>query len=303
MSKTTWPGAASALANSPEAAATWRLGPVRLGYIDYLNCLPVYYGIEQGVIDLPVAIKKGPPAVCNAMFRDGALDIAPISSIEAARQHPWCLVLPNLSISADGPVASILLFTRRPLEAVRTVALTSASATSVVLTKIILAERYRCRPAYTTMAPDLGAMLQAADAALIIGDDALLARAELAAGRFPGITAVDLGAEWKAMTGGPMVYGLWSVRRDFAERSPEGVRLVARLLQQSQAYGWQHRSDLVDEALRRRGLPRPVVETYFQLIRHDFGPAYRRAFRTFLEYAARLGELDAVPDLAVWEES
>lgn len=303
MIKTNWPGAAAELASSPEAESTWRLGPVRLGYIDYLNCLPVYFGIEQGVIDLPVAVKKGSPALCNRMFGDGVLDIAPISSIEAARQRADAVILPNLSISSDGRVGSIFLFTRRPPEAVRSVALPSTSATSSVLCKVILAERYANRPAYLTMGPDLKAMLDAAGAALIIGDDALLANEEVKAGRFPGVTALDLGYEWKALTGQVMVFGLWTVRREFATRSPDGVRLVVRLLQQSQAYAWERREELMAEALRRRALPRPVVEEYFNLIRHDFGPLYRQGFRTFLEHAARLGEVDAVPELAVWGET
>ncbi|MFO7171400.1 MAG: menaquinone biosynthesis protein [Bacillota bacterium] len=297
-----WAGAAAALARSPEAEAVWRLGPVRLGYIDYLNTLPVYYGIEKGIIDLPVAIKKGVPAELNRLFLAGGLDITPISSIEFARHADQCILLPDLSISADGRVGSIFLFTRKPIREVRRVALTSHSATSVVLTRILLRELYGVEPEYLTMDPDLGAMLAVADAALIIGDAAIITAYLVAQGEYPGVEALDLGAEWKRLTGYPMVYALWVIRRDFADRSPDGIRLVARLLQESQAYAWSRPQELIAEGVRRRGLPEPVVAEYFQLIRHEFGPRYREGLRIFLEYAQRLGELDRVPELVVWGE-
>lgn len=284
------------------ADRVWRQRPVRLGYIDYLNCLPVYYGIEQGIIDLPVCVRRGTPAELNRLFLDGGLDITPISSIEYARHADQCVVLPDLSISAWGRVASILLFHRVPLPAVRRVALTSASATSVVLTQIILRERYGLDPEYVTMAPDLPAMLAAADAALVIGDDALLAHQAVLRGEFPGVTATDLGEEWRRLTGHCMVYALWVVRRDVAERYPDGVHLVARLLQESQAYSWAHLDDLVAEAVRRRGLPEPVVRDYFRTIRHRLGPAERAGLAAYLYHAHRIGALAAVPELQVWGE-
>jgi len=272
---------------------------IRLGYIDYLNCLPVYYGIEQGAVELDLALVKGPPSAMNRAFLEGALDITPISSIEYARNAARCVVLPGLSISADGRVASILLFHKRPLAELhgRPVALTASSATSVVLTKIILQERYGVRPDYRVAPPNLEAMLAEHDAALLIGDDALLAALE-----HPEIPSVDLGAQWKLLTGYPMVYALWAVRRDFADANPGALRRVTRLFTASQDYAWAHRPAMVEEAMRRRGLPRAVAEDYFDLIRHDFSPRYRQGLRTFLEHAQRIGELDRVPDLDIWGE-
>jgi chorismate dehydratase len=280
--------------------ATAPVPVIRLGYIDYLNCLPVYFGIEQGAVDLPVQLVRGTPTEMNRSFLHGELEITPISSIEYARNAERCAILPNLSISADGRVASILLFHKRPLSELggRPVALTSASATSVVLTKIILQERYGVRPDYRSAPPDLNAMLMEHDAALLIGDDALLAAAA-----HPELSCVDLGAEWKAMTGHMMVYGLWVVQRAFAEQNPAALRLVTQLFHASQDYSWAHRTEMVAEAMRRRRLPKPVIEDYADLIRHEFGPRYRRGLITFLEHARRIGELERVPDLRVWGEA
>lgn len=279
----------------PEQAAE----VIRLGYIDYLNCLPVYFGIEKGVVDLSVIVTRGVPSQLNTMLVQGLLDITPMSSIEYARHAADCLILPDLSISADGPVGSILLFHKRPLAELdgRLVAMPSSSATSVVLARVILEERYGVRPRYFTAAPDIDAMLNEADAALLIGDDALLA-----AHNRPELAAVDLGLEWKALTGEVMVFALWVMRREFAERNPAAVGRVAALFRQSQDYGMTYMQELIDEGVRRRGLPRPVVEDYFGLIRHELTPAYRRGVRTFFEHAVRIGELARVPDLEVWGE-
>lgn len=304
MGNRNWPG--TLLAGSPEAGATWRLGPVRLGYIEYLNCLPVYYGIEQGIIDLPVAVKKGPPSELNRLFLQGALDITPISSIEYARHAGDAIILPDLSIAAEGRVTSVLLFCRRPLDELdgRPVALTSHSATSVVLTKIVLQERYGVRPAYFTAPPDPVAMLEAADACLIIGDMALLAANDPALRtRFPDLRVYDLGEEFQQLTGEIMVFALWVIRREFAERNPDGVRLVARLFQASRDYAEEHMGELVEEALRRRKLPQAAVEEHFRQIRHHFTQPYRRGLTRYFELAKRIGEIEAVPPLCVWEET
>lgn len=303
MANLHWMG--SALAGSPEAGATWRLGPVRLGYIDYLNCLPVYYGIEQGVIDLPVAVKKGPPAELNRLFLQGALDITPISSIEYARNAADTVILPDLSISADGRVTSVLIFSKVPLSEMegRRFALTNHSATSVVLTKIIMQERYGVRPDYYAATPNAHQMLEEADACLIIGDNALLAAYDPTLRvKYPTLQILDLGEAFKELTGEIMAFALWVIRREFAVRNPDGVRLVARLFRASQDYAMAHMDELVQEALARRNLPRDAVVDHFRQIRHHFTEPYKRGLRTFFELAHKIGEIDTVPDLHVWGE-
>lgn len=298
-----WSGAA--LAGTPEAGATWRLGPVRLGYIDYLNCLPVYFGIEQGIIDLPVAVKKGPPAQLNQLFLQGLLDITPISSIEYARHAGDTVILPDLSISADGRVTSVLIFSKVPLSQLdgRPVALSSHSATSLVLARIILQERYGVRPAFYTTLPDAPGMLESADACLMIGDPALQAAWDPhLSTMYPGLRVVDLGEEWKAMTGEIMVFALWVIRREFAERNPDGVRLVAELFRHSRDYAMAHLDDLVAEGVLRRNLPQEAVSDHFARIRHHFTEPYRRGLRRFFELARKIGEIDTVPNLNVWGE-
>lgn len=298
-----WQG--ETLAKSPEANQTWKLGPVRLGYIEYLNCLPVYWGIEKGIIDLPVAIKKGPPAVLNKLFFEGALDISPSSSIEYARHPGDTLILPNLSIAADGRVTSVLILSKRPLSELNgaKVALTSHSATSVVLTKIILGEKYGVQPDYFRMEPDPYQMLAEADACLVIGDPALRAVNDPKLKEsFPTMQVYDLGQEFKDLTGEIFVFALWMISREYVERNPEGVKLVSELFQASRDWAVEHWEELIQEGVRRRGLPEAAVRDHFTQIRHHFTPEYRRGLLKFYELAHKIGEIPAVPELHVWGE-
>lgn len=273
---------------------------VRLGYIDYLNCLPVYYGLERGMVPLDVEVHRGTPTQLNRMFLQGELDITPISSIEYGRNFRECVILPGLSVSADGRVGSILLFGRRPLAELdgAAISLTGSSATSVVLLKILLRQHYGLRATYVTHPPDLNQMLEQADAALLIGDDALLA-----AQARPDLSVTDLGRAWKDFTGRTMVYALWVMHRDFAERCPDAVARVASLLRASQGWGFENRAGLVAEALRRRNLPRPVIEDYFNLIRYRFDAPEREGLAEYYRQAHLIGELPEIAEIRIFGET
>lgn len=277
---------------------------IRLGYIDYLNCLPVYYGLETGRVRLDVELCRGTPAELNGRFIRGELDVTPISSIEYARNHRDCLILPGMSISADGTVGSILLFSKLPPERLggRRVYLTSSSATSVVLTKILFAYHWRVSPDFAVVPPVLGDMLDAAGAAMLIGDDALLAADSLRSRGNHGLTVTDLGRAWKDLTGQMMVYALWTVRRDFALRNPAAVSEIASKLLLSKSLGQLHPEALHRFAARRRNLPDPLIRDYFRLIRHDFDSRYREGLNTFFQYALGIGELSEAPEIRVWGE-
>jgi len=276
---------------------------VRLGQVDYLNCLPVYYAIETGKVPLDVELTRGVPAVLNRLFLEGRLDITPLSSIEYARHPEKCVILPHMSISSDGRVGSILLFSRVPVTELdgKKVCLPDSSATSVVLLKVLCEHHYGIEPVYETTPPDLDLMLARADAALLIGDDALAAHQRvLNEGR--ALLVTDLGEAWKEFTGEKMVFALWVIRRDFALSHPDRTDEVGLALRRAKALSMANRGELIDEACRRRRLPRPLLEDYFDLIRHDFDPSYQRALLVFYEYAFKSGLIAEPVELAVWGE-
>ena len=148
----------------------------RLGHIQFINCLPLYYGMVKQDVLLDVDLVRADPADLAEMITGGDLDIAPIPAIEYARHAEELVLLPDISISSDGEVQSILLVSQVPAEQIgpdATVALAANSRTSQVLARVLLAKRWGVQPTYVEMPPDLPAMLRDADAALLIGDEAL----------------------------------------------------------------------------------------------------------------------------------
>ncbi|MDI6709605.1 MAG: menaquinone biosynthesis protein [Bacillota bacterium] len=274
---------------------------IRLGRVDYLNCLPVYYPLERGWVPIDATLTGGVPTGLNRLFLEGKLEITPISSIEYARHPDRCVILPDISIASDGRVGSIFLFSRGPVTELdgRHVALPDTSATSVVLLKVLFHHYYHVEATYETMPDDLDRMLAVSDAALLIGDNAMRARLRVEEAGSP-LVVTDLGQAWKDFTGDPMVFALWVIRRDFAYRDPESTRAAAGALLTAKRVGAAQTPTLVDVAHRRTGLPRPVLEDYFRIIRHELDADYRRGLLTYYDYAYKSGLIEERVRLDIW---
>jgi len=276
---------------------------LRLGQVDYINCLPVYHALEEGLVPLEAELVKGPPTTLNQMFLSGYLDVTPISSIEYARNADRCLILPQLSISACGRVESILLFSKITVTELegKKVCLTESSATSVALLKVLFDHYYHVDVHFITCPPDLDAMMAVADGALLIGDDAMLAHQKVKDQGLP-YQVTDLGEAWQKFTGEKMVYAVWAVRRELAEAAPEKVEELSRALLLSKEAGLSDMAVLAARAQKKSGLPLPVIENYFTTIRHEFDDSYRRALLLFYDYAYKSGLIDERVKLCVWGE-
>ena len=266
----------------------------RVGHIQFLNCLPIYYGLvrRSGILDLDLV--KGTPTDLNARLLAGELDISPISSIEYARHPGELLLFPGPTVSCRGAVKSILLVSRVPVEELhgRTVALTRTSATSHVLLKYLLERRYGVRPDYVPTGTDLSEALASADAALLIGDAALENLSPPA-----GLRAYDLGELWREHTGCGMVFAVWAVRREFATRSPGLASHVWGLFQESLRYCTAHLGEIAIDAARWERYPAAFLEGYFRSLTFGFETDLRDDLRRFYRAAAEIGELPRVPEL------
>ena len=263
---------------------------IRLGQVEYINCLPVYHTLEEGPLTLDLELVKGPPSILNKMLLAGQLDCTPLSSIEYARHRDQCVIVPDLCIAADGRVASILLFSRLPVTELegKTVALTTSSATSVAQLRILLEHYFHVDVRYVSEAPDLDAMLDRAEAALLIGDDAL--RAHLSLRTSPrDLVVTDMGETWKQFTGDPFVYALWVVRTKFAVEHPRLTSRLAAALKEAREAGAANLAAVRAKAVTRTGLPDDVVDDYFRTIKLDFDPLYRRALTNFYDWAYKSG--------------
>jgi len=269
----------------------------RLGHIQFLNCLPLYYGLVKSSAVLDVDLVKAAPRDLTRMLLDDELDIAPIPSIEYARNAHDLVLLPDIAISSDGEVQSILLLSKDPVEGLdgKTVALTDTSRTSQVLTRVLLSRHWGVFPTYTEMPSDLATMMRETDAALLIGDDALRAYWQSS-----DLLKYDLGAEWTEWTGVPMVYAVWAVRREFAEARPDAVAEVSQALAGSLAYCRNHLDDISEYAARWESFPIAYFRSYFDALQFRFEPRYRDGLRRYLEEAAAIDEIDSVPTIDIF---
>jgi chorismate dehydratase len=214
--------------------------------VSYLNTVPLVWGLLnspdpllRGAFDLRFAL----PSDCAAQLASGAADIGIIPVIEMARQK--LDYFRGTGIACHGPVRSILLISKVPIARIKTLAVDAASRTSVMLARVILAEKFGVEPRLIARPADLPAMLGEADAALIIGDPAL----RLNPATLPFET-LDLGGEWTSMTGLPMVFAVWSGRTEVIQERYERVFL------ESCRYGLAHAADIA----RMEGPARGVTE-------------------------------------------
>lgn len=243
---------------------------IRLGRISYLNMAPVFYGLEADVEEI-----LGVPTELNRMLLEGEIDVAPIPSIEYARNADRLRILPRLCVSSEGAVESIQLVARVPLRQVRSVAVTPESATSVVLVRILLPRA------------ELVPLGMEADATLLIGDAALRSAFEDPTPHF------DLGRLWLERTGLPMVFAVWAAR----EPVVEGLVELEHALVASVRLARSEPERLARQASETYGYPPGFLARYFEKLRYSFGPRERAGLYTFLEMARDVGELEHVPEL------
>ncbi len=249
----------------------------RVCAVGYLNTSPLVWGFlhgpQQGRVDLSFRV----PAECADLLRSGQADVGIPPSIELAT-NPDLVMIPAGCISSAGPVASVLLVSRRPIDRMESLAADTSSRTSVALAQIILTRKYHRYVKIRPYPPRLDEMLDIADAALLIGDPAL----RLAPG--PDLHVYDLGAEWHSLTRLPMVYAVWAARRAAADPG------LASLFQASARYGLDHLDEVADREAPARDIPSALARRYLtENVRFGFGEPERRGLSLFLEYAADLG--------------
>lgn len=264
----------------------------RVGHIQFLNCLPIYWGLVRSGALLDVELTKDTPDRLNDRLVAGDLDIGPISLVEYLRNAADLVLLPDLAVGSDGPVLSVNLVTQRPLAELdgRRVALGSTSRTSVLLARMWLAEVHGVHPDYFVCPPDLTSMLLEADAAVLIGDAAL--RATHDAPR-RGLTVHDLGAVWRDWTGLPMVFAVWAARRDYAEANPGLVKDVHAAMVASRDEALAHVDLIAAQAARWEAFDAPTLASYFRTLDFSLGDRQLAGLREFAHRAARAG---AVPE-------
>jgi chorismate dehydratase len=278
---------------------------VRVGRIPYVNCYPVYGAIDRGVVPLNGTIVTGVPSALNRRMAEGALDISVVSAVEYARDARRYLLLPDLAISCDGPVRSVMLFSKRPAEELdgRRVIVSKSSMTSVALLELLFENVWRARPEFVAGDAEMSDIAafdrDAHDARLVIGDAALVLRGESR----PRLTAADvsaslpsypfaydLGETWKTWTGLPFVFAVWVAQRTAPVADALGVHAT---LITSRNWGLEHLPTLAAQASEATGVSEPVCHEYLSGL--DYGLSYEH-LAGLTEFFRRLVAAGRVPN-------
>jgi chorismate dehydratase len=265
---------------------------IRLGHIDYSNCVPVHSRLLERVKPEGIQLVMGVPSELNDALLNGRVDVAPCSSIEYARHADAYTLLPDLVIGSDGRVGSILLESAVPLEELdrRAVWLPTASASSVVLLRILLETKLGMSPDYSWFhQADAGDPVGIhASAVLRIGDVALRRVV-------PGDRHVyDLGELWKEWTGLPFAYAVWQVR---AGAPADEMKRLHGILVESRSFFEANSADLAGRHASRFGLDADRLNDYWTSLRYTLDDRMQQGLLRFYEYAAALGEAPPVTEL------
>ena len=232
----------------------------RVGHINFLNVLPLSWSYAHGS-DKGLILTRGVPAVLNNDIVNHRLDVSNVSSIIYARDSDELVILPDVCISTDGAVQSIILVSRKPIEDITDdkIILTAKSATSHCLLKIILRSAYGAIPNYYIrhVTPE-NPIPDDAAASLLIGDDALW----LYHHQQPELYYYDLGAEWKKLTGKKMVYALWVANKNFASEQPEMLQLVYDRIRHAFTQGLQHKKAAIESVIKDKPFTYAQLDEY-----------------------------------------
>lgn len=256
----------------------------RLNAVSYLNTRPLTYGLEHGGLEHGFEILYDVPSVCSRQVRTGEAVAGVIPSIEYARSPVPYAIVPGVSIASDGPVGSIQLFHRVPVRRIRKIAMDASSRTSVALARIVLEEKYGLEFDSVDLPPDVTAMLEAADAALVIGDPSL----ESSGRPEPRL---DLGEAWRELTGLPFVYAFWAGKEDGL--TPPEVELLI----ESRNQGKAALDEIAERHARNRARPVAFYASYLRNnLVYELGEREQRGLMAF--YGMALAR-DLIPDVPV----
>lgn len=250
---------------------------LRVGRIPYVNCYPIYGAVDRGIVPLDAMLVDGVPTALNGMMADGTLDVSVVSAVEYARDWERYLLLPDLAISCDGPVRSVVLFSDRPAPELgsQRVVVSKSSMTSVYLLELLFEHVWHSRPSFVRgdaeaadLADTVTSSAEPAPAArLVIGDAALMLSTGAIASRYA--YRYDLGTVWKEWTGLPFVFAVWVANR--AASTTDALAVHAALIE-SRNWGLRNLGVLAQEAAVNTGVPETACTEYLAGL--DYGLSY-----------------------------
>jgi chorismate dehydratase len=278
---------------------------LRLAAIDFLNPAPLMWDFEHAPEKSRLAeryeLRYSTPSRCAEDLFTGVADIGLVPAAAYAID-PTMLILPGCAIASKAHIRSIILVTRESgPEAANTVALDTSSLTSATYTEILFRKYWNPEAKFIPQPPNLDAMLASADAALLIGDPALLAL-EDSQTRLDRTNETllyyDLGHEWIQRTGVPWVSAFWTIHGKAANELVAHRDEIVSDFVSSRNHGLSHTEDLVEEWAARIAVPKTIIRTYLtENIHYILDQACIEGLETFYRYAAEYSVLPPVPEL------
>jgi chorismate dehydratase len=290
---------------------------IRLGAVGYLNARPHVFGLDRS---RRFAVRFDVPSRCADLLHEDAIDLGLIPSIEYLRAPAGVeyRIVPDIAIASHGPVASVALFTKRPVADVRTLALDTSSRTSVALARVLCSRVFHIAPSFHASPPDVAAMLARADAALVIGDNALFMEPSMV--RLKADTTyddekvrlkanttyeaeftcekIDLGAVWTETTGLPFVYAFWAGRPGVLT-TPD-----VRALQAARDQGVERSEEVAASYVGSSPERQAIGARYLRdNIKYHLGAEERSGLELFYRYAREAGVVDRLVPLRFFEET
>ena len=252
---------------------------MKLGFLPYLNVKPLIYTLEHGGLPNGWECVYAPPSQLARMLVSGEIAAAPVSSF-ATFIHPHLQICPEICIAADGPVKSVLLLSRKPIEAVETVALDTSSLSGANMLRIILDEVFDLHPIFVQIPPDpVSVMLDRCDAAMVIGNPAMLYPKDM-------LYVMDIAQEWGKLTGLPAVFAVWA--------GCKMTRELITVLQNAKSESMKMIPRIVCEESAKLGLSKEVCEEYLtRIIRYELGEREVQGLKVFEQKCMEHGLIDS----------
>jgi chorismate dehydratase len=290
------------------------MAKLRVSVVEYLNTAPLVWGFTDGPLAGRYDLNFTVPSLCAEAVRNGSADIGIIPAIEYQRID-GVVAFADMAIAAKREVRSLLVVSRKPIDRVRTLALDTSSRSTAALVRLLARHHWKIQPEFFDAAPDPSAMLERADAALVIGDpalriavkiDALHAKSQPSAGEpcctddpdaapVPGVSILfvyDVVAEWRAWTGLPAVLALWVARRDVAT-----AEIAADFLA-SKNYGLARIPEIAAQASEELQLPEDAIVSYLRdHINFDLDAENLAGLDRYYQECAAAGIIDRVRPL------
>lgn len=283
---------------------------LKIGKINYANTFPIFYTLENECECSYYKFIEGVPSALNRLLWEGKIDISPSSSIEYLRHEDGYNILDGHSISSSGPIGSILLFSKLPIEALDglTILTSSQSETSSALLDIILKKFYNLKCKLKAVNEPLLRALESYPAYLLIGDDALVAKKEVrtfdSGSQILGLKrkdketlirnlqselyAYDLGDIWFKNTGLPFVFALWIARKDRCSELPVLFERFKKDIDVSKAKSLKNLQNIARESPLINIFSEDELVSYWQGISYDLNAEHKNGLELFRKYAAEL---------------